>query len=47
VEPGRIIVSTPGGFAQVLGPDYRDAGGAKLDAGRIEQAIAEMRRFYR
>lgn len=46
VEPARIIVSAPGGFAQVLGPDYRDLDGAKLDAARVEQAIVEMRRFY-
>jgi hypothetical protein len=46
VEPGRIIVSEPGGFARVLGDDYREAEGAKLDAARIEQAIGEMRRFY-
>jgi hypothetical protein len=30
----------------VLGDDYREAEGAKLDAARIEQAIGEMRRFY-
>ncbi|MBX3703231.1 MAG: DUF3413 domain-containing protein [Steroidobacteraceae bacterium] len=47
VEPARIIVSEPGGLARVLGPDYRDAKGAKLDAARVEQAIAEMRRFYK
>ncbi|MGQ0383180.1 MAG: DUF3413 domain-containing protein [Gammaproteobacteria bacterium] len=47
VEPGRIIVSTPGGLAQVLGPDYREAEGIELDAARVEQAITEMRRFYR
>lgn len=46
VEPGRIIVSEPGGFARVLGDDYREAGDVKLDAARIEQAIGEMRRFY-
>jgi membrane-anchored protein YejM (alkaline phosphatase superfamily) len=47
VEPGRIVVSTPGGFAQVLGPDYREDATLRLDPARIEQAIAEMRRFYR
>jgi membrane-anchored protein YejM (alkaline phosphatase superfamily) len=47
VEPERIVVSTPGGLAQVLGPDYREAEGVRLDPARIEQAIAEMRRFYR
>ena len=47
VEPARIMVSAPGGLALVLGPDYRDLDGAQLDAARVEQAIAEMRRFYR
>ncbi len=46
VEPSHTIVSAPGGLAQVLGPDYRDAEGVKLDAARVEQAVAEMRRFY-
>lgn len=47
VEPARVIVSAPGGIAQLLGPDYRNLDGVKLDAARVEQAIAEMRRFYR
>lgn len=47
VEPGRIIVSGPGGLAEVLGPDYRESGRAKLDPARIEQAVNEMRRFYK
>ncbi len=47
VEPDRIVVTTPGGLAEILDSDYRLAEGAKLDAGLIGQAIAEMRRFYR
>lgn len=47
VEPDRILVTTPGGFAEVLGPDYRDAKDASLDPALIESAITEMRRFYR
>ena len=47
VEPGRILLTTPGGFVEVLGDDYRLAKDAKLDAARIEEAIAAMRRFYR
>jgi len=46
VEPGRIMVTEPGGFAQVLGPDYRPPDDARLDAGLIEKALRDMRRFY-
>ena len=47
VEPDRILLTRPGGFADVLGPDYRDAADASLDPALIESAFAEMRRFYR
>jgi hypothetical protein len=47
VEPERIVVSSPGGLAQLLGPDYRELAGARFDAARIEEAIAAMRRWYR
>lgn len=47
VEPDRILLTTPVGFAEVLGPDYRPAENDRLDAALIEEAIAEMRRFYR
>ena len=47
VEPGRIMVTEPGGFAEVLGPDYRPPADASLDAGLIEESMREMRRFYR
>ncbi len=47
VEPGRVTVTTPGGLAEVLGPDYRDLADAPLDPALIEATLAEMRRFYR
>jgi uncharacterized protein len=47
VEPDRILVVAPGGLAEVLDADYRNAGDASLDAALIEQAIDEMRRYYR
>lgn len=47
VEPGRILLTTPGGFSEVLGPDYRPVDDARLDPALIERALAEMRRFYR
>ncbi len=46
VEPKRVMVTEPGGFAEVLGPDYRPPADARLDAGLIEDAMHEMRRFY-
>jgi len=47
VEPDKIIVTYPGGLIELLGPDYRPADGLQLDARRIEDAMLEMRRFYR
>lgn len=47
VEPGRVMVTAPGGLAEVLGPDYRDLPDPSLDPALIESAFAEMRRFYR
>ena len=47
VEPARVMVSEPGGFAEVLGPDYRPPADASLNAGLIEESMREMRRFYR
>ena len=47
VEPERVMISEPGGFAEVLGPDYRPPADTSLDAAVIEQALGEMRRFYR
>jgi membrane-anchored protein YejM (alkaline phosphatase superfamily) len=47
IEPDKIVVTNPGGFMEVLGPDYRPNPELSLDAGRIEEAVVEMRRFYR
>ena len=47
VEPDRVMVSEPGGFAEVLGTDYGPAADARLDPQRIEDTLLEMRRFYR
>lgn len=47
VEPGRVMVTAPGGLSEVLGPDYRDLPDPSLDPALIESAFAEMRRFYR
>lgn len=47
VEPDRVMVSEPGGFAEVLGTDYRPAADARPDPQRIEDTLLEMRRFYR
>lgn len=47
VEPGRTIVTHPGGFVEVLGPDYRPVGGGAMDAGVVAGAMGAMRRFYR
>jgi hypothetical protein len=41
------MVTQPGGFAEVLGPDYRPPADTSLDAALIEKSMAEMRRFYR
>lgn len=47
VQPDRITVSDPGGFAEVLGPDYRPPADARLDPTLIEESLRAMRRFYR
>ncbi len=47
VEPDRIIVTHPGGFVEVLGPDYRPLAGAAVNTRVVESALREMRRFYR
>lgn len=46
VEPGRVMVTEPGGFAEVLGPDYRPPADARPNARLIEESMREMRRFY-
>lgn len=47
VETDKIVVNNPGGFIEVLGTDYRPQQGLTLDAERLEEAVVEMRRFYR
>lgn len=47
VEPGRVMVSEPGGLAEVLGPDYLPPEDARLDRQLIEESMRAMRRFYR
>lgn len=47
VQPDKIVVSNPGGFIELLGPDYKPAAGLELDAATMQEAVIEMRRFYR
>ena len=47
VEPDKIVVTYPGGLIELLGPDYRPQPELRLDAERIEEAMLEMRRFYK
>ncbi|MEO8444845.1 MAG: DUF3413 domain-containing protein [Gammaproteobacteria bacterium] len=47
LEPDRVMISEPGGFAEVLGPDYRPPADASLNPKLIEESMREMRRFYR
>ena len=47
VEPDKIVVTYPGGLIEILGHDYRPQPGLRLDAERIEEAMLEMRRFYK
>jgi membrane-anchored protein YejM (alkaline phosphatase superfamily) len=45
VEPGRVIVSHPGGFIEVRDDAYRPVDGAKLDPRLIQESLAAQRRF--
>ena len=47
VEPGRVIVSHPGGFVEVRDADYRPVSGAELDAGLIQDSLEAQRRFLK
>ncbi|MGI9343837.1 MAG: DUF3413 domain-containing protein [Gammaproteobacteria bacterium] len=47
VEPGRVIVSHPGGFVEVRDTDYRPVSGAELDAGLIQDSLEAQRRFLK
>ena len=46
VEPERTVVSYPGGFVEVLGPDYRPAANAALEPAVVEASMQQMRRFF-
>ena len=47
VQPDMLVVTNPGGLIELLGPDYKPDPDLKLDAGIMEEAVIEMRRFYR
>lgn len=47
VEPERVTVAYPGGYVEVLGPDYRPVPRAAADDRVLAEAVAAMRRFYR
>ncbi|MCP3999313.1 MAG: DUF3413 domain-containing protein [Gammaproteobacteria bacterium] len=47
VEPDKLVVTNPGGFIELLGPDYRPDPELELDAGVMQDAVIEMRRFYK
>ena len=47
VQPGRVIVSHPGGFVEVLGSDYRPVQDKKLNAQLIQDSLEAQRRFLK
>jgi membrane-anchored protein YejM (alkaline phosphatase superfamily) len=47
VEPDQLLVTYPGGFIELLGPDYRPDKNLKLKPALLESAMQEMKRFYR
>jgi membrane-anchored protein YejM (alkaline phosphatase superfamily) len=47
VEPDKIVVTYPGGLIELLDANYRPAPGLELDAERMQEAMLEMRRFYK
>ena len=47
VEPGRVIVSHPGGFVEVMGSDYRPARDKTLNAQLIQDSLEAQRRFLK
>jgi len=47
IEPEQLVVTYPGGLIELLGRDYRADPELRLNAGSLQQAMAEMRRFYR
>ncbi|NND54955.1 MAG: DUF3413 domain-containing protein [Gammaproteobacteria bacterium] len=47
LQPQQLVVTYPGGLIELLGPDYRPDRELQLDAGLMQDAMLEMRRFYR
>lgn len=47
VEPDKVVVTYPGGMIDLLNNDYRPSPDLRLDPNRVEEALLEMRRFYR
>jgi len=47
VEPGRVIVSHPGGFVEVMGSDYRPAQDKTLNTQLIQDSLEAQRRFLK
>ncbi len=47
VEPGQLVVTYPGGLIELLGSDYRPDSALQLNPAIMQDAMQEMRRFYR
>lgn len=47
VQPEQLVVSYPGGFIEMLGADYRPNDSLQLDPEVMQDAMSEMRRFFR
>jgi len=47
IEPGQLVVSYPGGAIELLNTDYRPDKTLKLNAALMQEAMTEMRRFFR
>jgi membrane-anchored protein YejM (alkaline phosphatase superfamily) len=47
VQPEQIIVSRPGGYVEVFGPDYRPSEDYELDPALIQESLEAQRRFFK
>jgi membrane-anchored protein YejM (alkaline phosphatase superfamily) len=47
VEPNQLVISYPGGFIEMLGTDYRPDDSLQLNPAIMQDAMSEMRRFFR
>ncbi len=47
IQPEQLVVTYPGGLIELLGKDYRPDNSLELDPALMEDAMQEMRRFYR